>query len=99
MLKLKKIVLFIQILAAFVTCRPFGSILYDIATKYNDLTVSDLRKIEKWRLKLRKAELDIRFLNTCRTFNVTPKFLTFRIPHGTSADVRAIQTRLLHSAI
>ena len=43
-----------------------------------------LRKYEKLKIKIRKAELDLTFLTNCQTLNCYPKFLTFNLPNVTS---------------
>ena len=42
-------------------------------------------------LKVKKAELDIQFLKNCQWYNVTPNFLSFRIPHASSHDSKAVR--------
>ena len=80
--------------------RPFGNIINDVALKYGDaVSITDLRKLEKLSLKVRKAELDIQFLKNCQWYNVTPKFLSFCIPHASSHDTKAVRKRLLRSAL
>ena len=45
--KFKNIVVFIKIIINLVLLRSFGNIIHDIAYKYDELSVSDLRKLEK----------------------------------------------------
>ena len=79
--------------------RSFGSILYDYVQKYNTLKMKTIRKNEKLKIKIRKAELDLTFLINCQTLNVYPKFLKFNLPNVTSDDARFIRKCLLCSAI
>ena len=58
-----------------------------------------LRKYEKLKIKIRKAELDLTFLTNCQTLNVYPKFLTLNLPNVTLHGARFIRKRLLCSAI
>ena len=94
----KKYVLFLILLAHLVANRPFGRVIYDLTLKY-DVSIVELRKLEKLSIKRRKAELDITFLKNCKLYNVIPKFLTFRIPYGSSSDITAIRKRLLRKAL
>ena len=76
--KLKSVLIFLKICTNLLTHRPFGSIIFDIGERYEDITVQELRKYEKLKLQNSKATLDITFLNNCETFNVYPNFLKFR---------------------
>ena len=58
-----------------------------------------IRKNEKLKIKIRKAELDLTFFINCQTLNVYPKFLKFNLPNVTSDDARFIRKCLLCSAI
>ena len=99
-MKLKSCFLFLRCLILLVLRRPFGNIINDVALKYGDaVSISDLRKLEKLSLKVKKAELDIQFLKNCQWYNVTPNFLSFRIPHASSHDTKAVRKRLLRSAV
>ncbi|XP_057308273.1 uncharacterized protein LOC130646150 [Hydractinia symbiolongicarpus] len=49
--------------------------------------------------KVEKKNLDLTFLRNCQSFNVTPKFLCFNLPHTNFNDGRLIRKRLLKSAI
>ncbi|XP_057298046.1 uncharacterized protein LOC130628959 [Hydractinia symbiolongicarpus] len=80
--------------AAFNIIRP------ELQGWYNgQLTVGDLRKYEKLSYKVEKKNLDLTFLRNCQSFNVTPKFLCFNLPHTNFNDGRLIRKRLLKSAI
>ena len=37
------------------------------------------RKLEKCQIKITKAQLDIKFLNTCINYHLYPKFLDFKL--------------------
>ena len=99
MFKFKTLVILTKFLAALLVCRPFGSIIKDIAEKYEQLNVADLRKLEKLTLKWKKAELDLTFLKNCKLFGVYPKFVIFPIPTQHQQDAPNIRKRLLKSAI
>ena len=96
---LRSVVCLLEIIATFILCRPFGSIIFDLSSKYEEISVADLRKLEKIRNKYVKSELDITFLKNCQTFHVFPKFLAFNIPHSDAHDSRVIRKRLLRSAL
>ena len=96
---LRKTFLFLLIAVHLLTFRPFGSVVYDIAEKYDGCSVAELRKLEKLTLKRAKADLDITFLQNCKLFRIFPKFITFRISYGNNHDIRAIRKRLLKSAL
>ena len=86
-----------------ITClllhRKFGNIMHDIVQNYENVDLSQLRKLEKISIKIGKAELDIRFLKNCKLYNVTPKFLYFNLSGANETDSRFIQKRILRSAI
>ena len=96
---LRTCVLSVQLIVYLLTFRPFGSVIYDVAGKYDGTSVAELRKLEKVALKQCKAGLDLTFLQNCKLFRVFPKFLSFRIPYGNSNDLCSIRKRLLRSAI
>ena len=98
-MKFKTVVLCLKLLTCLIVQRRFGSILYDYVQKYNTLKMDALRKYEKLKIKIRKAELDLKFLKNCQALNVYPKFLTFNLPNVTSHDARFIRKRLLRSAV
>ena len=98
-IKLKTFVLLVKFVTAVIICRPFGSLMRDIAGNYEQLTVQQLRKLEKLSTKCKKAELDLQFLRNCKTFGVYPKFTVFPIPPQHQQDASEIRKRLLKSAI
>ena len=100
MVKIKAVVLFLKIISWFIVQRNFGNVIYDYVRKYDDtLKIEQLRKYEKLKVKIKKAELDATFLKNCQTFNVTPKFLTINLPNISSHDLQFIKKRLLRSAV
>ena len=100
MFKLKRFAFFLRILTCFVLSRTFGSIISDVALNSNgQIALSDLRKYEKVKIKIRKAGLDLNFLKNCQTLGVVPKFLSYNLPHSNSHDSYAIRKRLLKGAI
>ena len=99
MVNFKVVILFIKILTSFILHRTFGNIIYNIVQKYNQLSTSKLRKLEKLSIKLKKANLDITFLSNCKVFNVIPKFLAFNLPNTNDTDSRFIRKRLLWSSL
>ena len=99
MLKLKTLVLLLNVITNILLLRPFGKIIHDVAVKYIDISVADLRLFEKLSIKVERIKHDIAFLKNCQTFQVFPKFLCFKIPHGNGHDASIIRKRLLRSAI
>ena len=80
--------------------RPFGNIIKDLSLAHNgQVSIAELRKLEKLYIKIKKAELDLQFLKNCNSFNVTPKFLSFHLPHSSSHDTKSVRKRLLRGAI
>ena len=99
MRRLKNVVFFIQIILSFVLSRIIINIYNDIARKYRNVTVKDLRKYEKLEYKKNKLKLDIDFLNSCKQLGVYPKFLIFKLPNVSNKEALSVLKRLLHSAI
>ena len=93
-----KVVFFLKILSCFVLSRKFGKLIHDLAHKYQGLNVSELRKFEKLHTKFKKAELDVNFLSNCKTLNVIPKFLCFRLPNTDLNEQTRVRKSLLRSA-
>ena len=75
------------------------SSLINNVKKYTSLSKLQLRKYEKISIKVKKAELDLKFLSNCCLFNVITKFLAFNLPYSKDEDTRFIRKRLLRSAI
>ena len=73
--KFKSVVLFLKILVTLVLSRDYGCIIHDVARKYKDIYVSDLRKLEKLYIKRNKSRLHINFLINCKTFCVFARFI------------------------
>ena len=57
----------------------FSSLAKTLRTKYNQCTLTTYRKLEGTYKKLGKAQQDLIFLRTCRTQQVFPKFLRFKL--------------------
>ena len=79
----------------FILTQKFGNIIHDTVQRYEIVDASQLQKLEKISIKIAKVELDIRFLNNCKLYNVIPKFLCFNLPRTNETDSRFIQKRLL----
>ena len=62
-------------------------------------SVNTLQELEKISLKCDKASLDIKFLLTCKIFDIVPKLIDFNLPYTKHNDKRGIRRRLLWSAI
>ena len=97
--KFKSVVLFLKILVTLVLSRGYGCIIHDIARKYNDINVSDLRKLEKLLIKRNKSQLDINFLINCKTFGVFPKFIYVNIRNIDEYDNLCLKKKLRNNAI
>ena len=99
MIKIKTVAIILKILADFMVHRNLGNLIYDYVQKYDTINVEQLRKYEKTRKKIRKAELDLTFVMICQTLNVVPKFLSFNLPNVNQYDKRCIRKHLLRSAV
>ena len=99
MTNFKSVVLFLKTISLFIVQRNFGNIRYDYVQKYDILKIEQLRKYEKLKIKMTKAELDAMFLRNCQTFNVTPKILTINLLNVSPHDLQSIKKRLLRSAV
>ena len=86
----KTFVLYLYLITCLLLHRKFGNIIHDIVQKYENVDLSQLRKLEKISIKIGKAELDIRFLKNCKLYNVIPKFLCFNLPAANKADSKFI---------
>ena len=72
------------------------SLLQVIRNRYGDTIVKLVRKFQKVNFKHRKAALDLNFLQTCRSFNVIPKLLQFRVANENLRRSLAYQKYLNH---
>ena len=98
---LKTFVSYLYLITCLLLHRKFGNIIHDIVQKNEtvDVSQSQLRKLEKISIKIAKAELDIRFLNNCKLYNVIPKFCCFNSPGANETKSRFIQKCLLRSVL
>ena len=73
-----------------------------IRSRFGQNTLKLFRDVENsWR-KLRKAELDLEFLNSCKTYRIVPNFLKFKLYRRDLYNdeiYREFQTRLLEKEI
>ena len=79
--------------------RPFGNLIYDIAAKYDGINIQELRQFEKLKTNINRANLDVTFLNNCKSFDVFPKFLLFKLVNTNPSDTRFIRKKLLRTSI
>ncbi len=80
--------------------RKYGNIIPDLAAKYDgNLLFAVFRKLEKLSFKVRKATLDLNFLQNCKSLNVFPKFVSFNLTNKKPKDITAIRKKILRSAI
>ena len=75
---LKCVFLCLRLSIKLISQRTFGNIIHDIGDKYDNITIPELRRYQKLKIKVDKAELDLKFLCNCELFNVYPKFINFR---------------------
>ena len=95
MKKSKVTLSYVRLIACLLLHRNFGNVVYDIVQKYGHLEVFQLRKVEKFSIKIGKAEPDMRFLRNCKMFNVVPKFSSFNLPYSNEVDSRFIHKQLV----
>ena len=97
--KFKSVVLFLKILVTLVLPRGYGCTIHDIAHKYKDINVSELRKLEKLHIKRNKSQLDINFLINCKTLGVFPVFIYVNIRNIDEYDTLCLKKKLRNNAI
>ena len=69
---------------------------------YGQNLIKAFRGYEDASKKLRKCELDIKFLETCKSYNIVPKFLRFKLYKKslrTAGFYRSWQSKLLVNEI
>ena len=72
------------------------SLLQVIRNRYGGTVVKLVCKYDKIDLKYRKVALDLNFLQTCKSFNVIPKFLQFGVANKSVQRSQAHQKCLNH---
>ena len=78
------------------------SIAEVIRSRYSEITVKRIWKLEKLDYRLHKAELDLQFLCKCDNSKVIPNFLNFRLANSHlkySSTYRLCQSNLLREEI
>ena len=55
--------------------------LYFYVSSKRDITVNELRQLEKLGCKTGKLKLDVRYLETCHDLGICPEFLKFKPPN------------------
>ena len=96
--------LFAYIVLFVVRCRfpSYKSVADIIRQRYDDATLSKVRRLEKLDFKLRKCKLDLEFLEICADNMLIPKFLNFKVTNSSLRDSKAYrdcQLRLLKQEI
>ena len=56
-----------------------------IERRYGRRTLSIFRKYERIRLKYQKCQCDLNFLMRCKSYNIVPKFLHFKLYKNTTS--------------
>ena len=75
MFRILTLVLLFLIKIRFPKIKGFIEVLKD---RYGLDSVRNYRKLERIDLKLKKASLDLEFLETCKKYETIPKFLYFK---------------------
>ena len=71
-------------------------------SRYGDHVLDIFRTVERISIKRDKAELDVRFLETCQAAGIVPYFLRFKLADRSNQDsleVKRCQRRLLSRTI
>ena len=72
---------------------------YIIRRRYSEHTLRAYRLLEKCEKRSAKLSCDLQFLSTCEEYNITPKFLQFRLYNSNlrhSSEYKLFQRDLLH---
>ena len=94
-MKLKSVFISLKLIICFTLVRPFGSIIHDISIKHEDVSITDLRRFEKLKIRINKIQLDITFLENCQLFQVTPKFVVGSARGVNKSDVGYVEKHIL----
>ena len=92
--KFRSFLLFFKVCIKLILNRPFGNVIFDISARYDDVTRQDLRRFEQLTLKKSKARLDVKFLQNCKAFGVTPNFINFECFQANSRDEQFIKAQI-----
>ena len=98
-MKLKSVFISLKLIICFTLVRPFGSIIHDISIKHEDVSITDLRRFEKLKIRINKIQLDITFLENCQLFQVTPKFVVGSARGVNKSDVGYVEKHILKAEI
>ena len=97
--KLIIVVVFICQYVRFPRNKPINN---TISKRYGDQVLRMFRTLERTSIRLTKAKCHLQFLNTCKLYNLTPKFLRFKLYdkrlHRTD-HYKAYQRKLLEETI
>ena len=82
---------FAYVLLFIMKCRfPANKSVADIIRgRYDEGTLTKIRRIEKLDFKLRKCELDVEFLQICLDNNLVPNFLKFKVTNSSLKSSKA----------
>ena len=64
----------------------------NLKLRYGSPTINIFRKLDNVNYKIGKVKEDIFFLNTCKTYNVTPNFLKFKVYSKNFNNTRTYRT-------
>ena len=83
--------LFAYVLLFVIKCRfPANKSVADIIRgRYDESTLTKIRRLEKLDFKLRKCDLDLEFLRICLENNFVPNFLKFKVVNSALRDSKA----------
>ena len=79
-------------------CWPKTNLVSRIRQHYGHNTLTLLRKLERTYLKLKKAELDIIFINKCQQLGLIPVFCRIKpanLQNLSTGDIRSLQSKIL----
>ena len=82
---------FACVLLFVIKCRfPANKSVADIIRgRYDESTLTKIRRLEKLDFKLRKCDLDLEFLRICLENNFVPNFLKFKVVNSALRDSKA----------
>ena len=83
--------IFAYVLLFVIKCRfPANKSVADIIrSRYDENTLTKIRRLEKLDFKLRKCDLDTEYLEICLENNLVPNFLKFKVTNSALKNSKA----------
>ena len=76
---LQRLILIVAFICKYIRFPKSRTINDTLNRRYGDQVLRTFRSLERTSIRLSKANCHLQFLNTCKLYSLTPKFLRFKL--------------------